>query len=183
MESGPETLVKWRVEYPTGPTGWPPEYAVVENRSDRVWVYGWLRLAPPILWLGGLLFLCLLGRYLVSEPWIVIVALFLIVLVPVYLDRSRLLDPVDFIALGPSAVYVKRLAGRRAYISADVTQVEFTKPADEDYDEKQLSRRYVEVVLRFRQSRAYRLLAFPNEAARIATWAAQHSRPIVERTT
>jgi hypothetical protein len=174
--------VKWRVEYPTGPTGWPPEFSVVENRSDRVWIYGWLRHVPPILWLGGLVVMCILGRYLAAEPWIVVVALFLIIMVPVYLDRSRLLDPVDFIAFGPSALYVKRLAGRRAYFSADVHRIEFTRPADEDYDEKQLRRRYIDVTLRFHRNRRYRLLATPNDAAKIATWASQHGRPVVERT-
>jgi len=174
--------VKWSAKLPTGPKGWPAEWSVVENRSDRIWIFGWLRLAPAILWFGGLLLLCVFGRYLSTvNPWIVVGAILLTGLVPVCLDRSRLLDPVDFIALGPSAVYVKRLAGRRAFSSADVAQIQLSKPADEDYDERQRTRRYVEVVIRFHRQWPYRLLVSPNDAAKIVHWAGQHSRPVVER--
>ena len=174
--------MEWRVDYPTVPTGWPSEFVVVENRSDRVWIYGWVRMVPAILFFGGLVLMCLLGPYFVANPWIVGPGVLQILGVPVFLERSRLLDPVDFIAFGPSDVYVKRLAGRQASFATDITQIEFTKPADEDYDERQLSRRFVEVVLRFQRSRAYRLLASSNDAAKIAAWAAQHGRSVIEQT-
>src|SRR6185436_3490850 len=81
-----ETPVKWHVEYPTAPTGWPPEFAVVENRSDRVWIYGWVRLVPGILFFGGLVLLCILGPYFVANPWIVVPGVLVILIVPTVLD-------------------------------------------------------------------------------------------------
>ena len=64
----------------------------VENRSDRVWVYGYLRVAPPILWFGGLLGFVFAVDFVRVHPAAGLTILAAILIGPLILDRSTLLN-------------------------------------------------------------------------------------------
>jgi hypothetical protein len=153
----------------------------VDNRSDRVWVFGYLRLIPAVLWLGGILLFFLAVVYFKRIDPIVGLPLLAIILVgPLILDRSTLLDPVNYLVFGPTGVLVQRLAGRKTYSLDVLRQIEVVHPEGEDYDEKQRARRFAELTLTFRRRRA-RLLATHADAVRVAEWAAARSISVVER--
>ena len=154
----------------------------VDNRSDRVWVYGYLRLVPAILWIGGLLTFVIAVEYIRPDP-ILALCVFAVVLVgPLILDRSTLLDPVNDVVFGPIGLLVRRLAGKRAYSAAELLRIEVVRPAGEDYDEMQRARRFAELTLHFRRNRRARLLVTHGDAVRVAEWAAARNVPIVERS-
>lgn len=154
----------------------------VFNRSDRVWVFGYVRVLPFLLWIGGILALVIFGRliHLPLTAWVVICAT--IFLGPIVLDRSPLLDPVNYILLVGRSVVVQRLGARREYAVERVERIEFDRPAGEDYDEKQRTRRFAELTIRFRKGWPARLLVTHADAVRVAGWAADHGRAVVERT-
>jgi hypothetical protein len=151
----------------------------VENRSDRVWVYGYLRVAPPILWFGGLLGFVFAVDFVRVHPAAGLTILAAILIGPLILDRSTLLDPVDFVRFG-NPILIKRLAGKRELPSDRLLQVRIGLPTGEDFDEKQRARRYAELTLRFRGARSAWLLVSHSDAVRVAAWAAARQIPVTE---
>jgi hypothetical protein len=100
----------------------------VENRSDRVWVFGYLRMVPLLLFVGGvLLIVFVLGRGAPVQPAFGIAVILLVIVLPFTLDRTSLLDPVDYVILG-DRVRVKRLAGERVWPLDRVVGVELDRP-------------------------------------------------------
>jgi hypothetical protein len=158
-----------------------PAALKVANRSDRVWVYGYLRLVPAVLWVGGLVLFVLAVEYIRPHPIPALCVFALILVGPLALDRSTLLDPVNYVVFGPAGLLVQRLAGKRSFWQDELLRVEVVRPEGEDYDEKQRARRFAELTLRFRRRRRARLLATHADAVRVAEWAAVRNIPVVER--
>jgi hypothetical protein len=162
-----------------------PDAVRIENRSDRVWVYGFVRLVPGVLFLGGIIGMWILVNYARPLPLAVaFLAGIAVVAVPFALDRSTLLDPVDYVLLGKEWLHVKRLAGRRNFLIRDVRRIEFMRPPGEDYDERQKIRRYVEVTIRLPGIRLpARLLVSARESGLVMKWATARTVDIREFTT
>ena len=152
----------------------------IENRSDRVWVYGYLRLAPPILWLGGLVGFVFAVEFVHPHPTVGLTVFAVIIVGPLILDRSTLLDPVDFVVLA-DRVRVKRLAGNREFSLDRLVQITVTHPTGEDYDDRQRAHRFAELAVQFRGARPARLLVSHDDAVRVAAWAAAHQVPLTGR--
>jgi hypothetical protein len=154
----------------------------VENRSDRVWVFGYLRMAPALAFFGGILLSFVVWKVAGPLPLAVGVPLVVLPLVlPIFLDRSTLLDPVDYLLLG-ERIHVKRLAGARDFHIENVASVAFAQPAGEEYDEKQRAQRFADMRFRFRGAwLSVRLLVTEADARKVAEWAAAHGISIVER--
>jgi hypothetical protein len=76
--------------------GTPDRPIRVFNRSDRVWVYGYVRMAPVVLLFGGIALLLALREHLRRLPDEVAIALLFVCLVgPFVLDRLPMLNPVN----------------------------------------------------------------------------------------
>ena len=153
-----------------------PDAVRIDNRSDRVWVYGFVRLVPGVMFFGAIaVFVAVMlagGR---PSRQITFFATIAVLIVAVAVDRSALIDPVDYLLIGRRGVYVKRLAGKRNFRLREVRGVDFRHPEGEDYDEKQKARRYVEVTLRLSRWRyPARLLVSEREAGLVREWAATH---------
>jgi len=164
----------------------PPPYRLVrvENRSDRVWVFGYLRMVPLLSFLGGvILMVFVLGRGAPVHPAFGIAVLVGVIILPFVLDRGPLLDPVDFVFLG-DPVRVKRLAGDRTWPLSGIAGVELDRPEGEDYDEGQLTRRFVRVTIRLRHAwPSPRLLVTESDARAVAEWAANYNIRMLVRVT
>jgi hypothetical protein len=159
-----------------------PDAVRIENRSDRVWVFGFVRMLPGVLFFGSLLAMYVLAAYGPPVPlWLAFVGGVAVIAIPFALDRSTVLDPVDYILIGRRGIHVKRLAGKRNFWLHDVRRVEFGKPAGEDYDERQKLRRYAQVTIRLPGIRLpARLLVSEREAGLVREWAEGHRLPIHE---
>jgi hypothetical protein len=151
-----------------------------------VWIFGYLRMAPLALFLFGVAAAAILvnttnigfgaARYLGAVFVIVFIA------VPFILDRSPILDPVDYVEFG-IRVRVKRLAGNRMWEIGRIQSIEFKEVAGEDYDEQRQRGSLTQLTIRLRHAwPSPRLLI--NDAARqkIAAWAAAHGIPTVSST-
>ena len=153
----------------------------VDNRSDRVWAYGYLRLVPAILCVGGLLAFVIAVEFIRPHPLPALCVFAVVIVGPLLLDRSTLLDPVNFLLFGPVGVLVQRLAGKRAFSAQELLRIEVARPEGEDYDEKQRARRFAELTLHFRGRRRARVLATHADTVRVAEWAAARGIPVAER--
>jgi hypothetical protein len=158
-----------------------PDVLRIDNRSDRVWVFGYLRLAPLILWLGGLVGFIFVVEYFKLHPTVAFPLFWVVLIGPLVLDRSRLLDPVNFVLFGVHGILVQRLAGKRTYPLDQVERIDMVRPEGEDYDEKQRARRFAELTLHFKKRHRARLLATHEDAVRVAAWAAARGVSIAER--
>jgi hypothetical protein len=152
----------------------------VENRSDRVWVFGYVRMVPLLLFVGGIPIAIVLGDVARSYPALFGPAyLVLFVCVPLFLNWLPALDPVDYVAFGGDRLRVKRLAGNRTWDLDRVERVEFSDPFGEDFDEAQRARRLVWVTVRLRRAwPSPRLLVSDAAARRIADWAVRRRIPV-----
>lgn len=155
----------------------------VENRSDRVWAFGYVRMVPLLLFVGGIPIAIALGDVARAYPAVFGPAyLVLFVCVPLFLNWLPALDPVDFVVLG-DRVRVKRLAGNRRWDLDQVERVEYSEPLGADYDEAQRARHLVWVTIRVRRAwPAPRLLVSDAAARRIADWADRRQIPVVGKT-
>jgi hypothetical protein len=151
----------------------------VENRSDRVWAFGYVRMVPLLLFVGGIPIAIVLGDVARAYPAVFgPTYLVLFVLVPLFLNWLPALDPVDFAVFG-DRVRVKRLAGNRTWDLDRVERVEFSDPSGQDYDEAQRARRLVWVTIRLRRAwPSPRLLVSDIAGRRIAEWAARRQVPV-----
>jgi hypothetical protein len=156
----------------------------VENRSDRVWVFGYVRMVPLILFVGGIPIAIALGDVARAYPALFGPAyLVLFVFVPLFLNWLPALNPVDFVAFGDDRVQVKRLAGNRTWDLGRVERVEFSEPFGGDFDEAQRARRLVWVTIRLRQAwPSPRLLVSDVAARKIADWATRRQVPVAGTT-
>jgi hypothetical protein len=156
----------------------------VQNRSDRVWVFGYLRMVPLLLFVGGVvLMVFVLGRGAPVQPEFGIAVIVIVIILPFTLDRTSLLDPVDYVILG-DRVRIKRLAGERVWPLDRVVGVELDRPEGEDYDEGQLARRFVHVTLRLRRAwPAPRLLVTESDARAVSEWATSYNIRMLVRVT
>jgi hypothetical protein len=152
----------------------------VENRSDRVWAFGYVRMVPLLLFVGGIPIAIALGDVARAYP-----ALFgpgylvLFVLIPLFLNWLPALDPVDYVAFGGAHLRVKRLAGNRTWDQNRVERVEFSEPLGADYDEAQRARRLVWVTIRLQRVwPAPRLLVSDAAARRVSDWAERRGIPV-----
>jgi hypothetical protein len=162
------------VDVPAGPVR-------VFNRSDRVWVYGYVRMAPLVLLFGGIALLLILNQQLRRLPDEVAIAVLFVCLVgPFVLDRLPPLNPVNFVWLS-DAIRVVRLAGRpRDYPPERVVRIELAPREGEEYDDRQPSRGGMDVTIRFKWAWKASLLASPQDARQLADWARRHGKPVVE---
>ena len=151
----------------------------VENRSDRVWAFGYVRMVPLLLFVGGIPIAVVLGDVARAYPAVFAPAyLVLFVLTPLFLNWLPALDPVDFVVLG-NRLRVKRLASNRTWELDRVEGVEFSEPLGADYDEAQRARRLVWVTIRLRRAwPSPRLLVSDAAARRIADWADRRQVPV-----
>jgi hypothetical protein len=160
----------------------PPGGAVrVFNRSDRVWVFGFVRMAPLVLFVGGMVALCLLSTQLRDLPTGVVLPLTIIVIFgPFGLDRLPQLNPVSFLVLS-ARLRVTRIAGRPREFGPDrVASVELAPREGEDYDDRDRGKRLVDAVVRFHGGWPARLQVTEEAAAALADWARGNGVPIHE---
>jgi hypothetical protein len=153
----------------------------VFNRSDRVWVFGYVRMAPLVLFVGGAVTLFLLRNWLLTLPVGTGTAALLLVFVgPFVLDRLPQLNPVNYLVLS-DRLQVTRIAGRaRVHEPGRVKAVEFTPREGEDYDDRQRRRPMTEVTVRLRRAWPARLLATREDAVALAVWAHGNGVPVRE---
>src|SRR5436305_12398789 len=85
----------------------------VFNRSDRVWAFGFVRMAPLLLLIVGVLTIVAFEKDLRRLPHGVTVTFIFVCLVgPFVVDRLPQLNPVDYLRLA-GEIRVVRLVGRR----------------------------------------------------------------------
>lgn len=147
----------------------PTEFRV-RDRSDRVWFYGFARMIPPGMWLGGIFIMIVVGTQVRIPPVVALPILALIFVLPVILDRSKLLDPVDYINFG-EYVMVKRIVSKRSFPIDRIRQIELSSPEGEDFDDQNRSQRMCDVAIRFRRAWPAKILATREDVASIASWA------------
>ena len=155
----------------------------VFNRSDRVWVYGFVRMAPVFLLFVGLATLLIIHQHFKRLPdAIAFTLLFVCLIVPFILDRWPGLNPVNYVWL-TEQLHVARLAGRaRAYPADRVLRVELAPRDGEEYDDRKPARGGMDVTVRLRRAWPVRLLTSPQDAQLIVDWARQHGRPVHDRS-
>jgi hypothetical protein len=153
----------------------------VFNRSDRVWIFGYVRMIPLMLLFGGLFGLFLINEHVGGLTMAIAIPASLVVLVgPFVLDRLTALNPVNYIWLSYD-LQVIRLAGRkRAYPPKRILAVEFALPDGEDYDDREVALRLTEVTFRLQGAAAVHLTASHESAVAIAVRARSWGRPILE---
>jgi hypothetical protein len=143
----------------------------VENQSDRVWVFGYLRMAPLALFLFGVAAATILPNVGFTSWYLRPAFLVVCVAVSLLLDRSPVLDPVDFIELG-IRLRVKRLAGNRVWEIGRIQCIEFKEVASDDYDERRRRDKLVQLTIRLRHAwPSPRLLVSDTAREKIAVWA------------
>ena len=162
-----------------------PDGVRIENRSDRVWVYGFVRMIPVVMFFGTIaVFVAVMmtGNRLSRE--ITFFSTAVVLILAVVLDRSALIDPVNYVLLGQRGIFVQRLAGRRSFWMREIGGVEFRQPSGEDYDEKQKARRFAEVTIRVSRWRfPARLLVSEREAGLVQEWAEKHGLSVHQSRT
>jgi hypothetical protein len=153
----------------------------VFNRSDRVWIFGYVRMIPFVLFVGGIFGLILLNWAVGGLPLpFAIPASILVLVVPFVLDRLPGLNPVNYIWIS-NDLQVFRAAGRkRAYPPDRILAVEFAPREGEDYDDRDKTRRMTNVTFRLQRAWPAHLVATHESAVAIAVWARMHGRPIEE---
>jgi hypothetical protein len=153
----------------------------VFNRADRVWVYGFVRMAPVFLLFVGLATLLVAHRHFKRLPDEVAIPLLFVCLIgPFVLDRWPGLNPVNYVWLADQ-LQVARLAGRpRGYAPDRVLRVEVVPREGEEFDDRKTSRGGIDVTIRLRRAWPVRLLTSPRDAQVIAEWARRHGKPVVE---
>jgi len=151
------------------------------NRSDRVWIYGYVRLAPLVVFFVGMATLCVVSTQIKDLPTTVVLPLTIIIFVgPFVLDRLPQLNPVNFLILSKQ-LRVTRIAGRPwDFAPARIVSVELTPREGEEYDDGDRGRRLVNVVVRFRGRWPARLVATDEAATALANWARRRGRPVHE---
>ena len=99
----------------------------VFNRSDRVWVFGYVRMIPFVLFVGGIFGLILLHWATDGLPLpIAIPIAFVVLVVPFVLDRLTAPNPVNYIWISDN-LQIFRMAGRQhAFPPERILAVEFT---------------------------------------------------------
>ena len=153
----------------------------VFNRSERVWVYGFVRMAPLFLLFVGLAALLLLHHHFKRLPdGVAIPLVFFCLIGPFVLDRWPGLNPVNYLWLAAD-LQVTRLAGRpRRYPPDRVLQIELASREGEEYDDRKPSRGGMDVTIRLRRAWPVRVLVSPSGAKLLADWARRHGKPVVE---
>lgn len=154
----------------------------VFNRSDRVWVYGYLRMMPLGFFIGSILLIVLLERHVRQLPAPAIVGLVFVCLVgPVVLDRLPQFNPVNYVWLTPEMQVIRLAGGPRRYPPDRVTQIELAPREGEDYDDQQPARGGMDATIRIRSAWPARLLVSPADAVHLRTWAERFGKPVFER--
>jgi hypothetical protein len=153
----------------------------VFNRSDRVWVYGFVRMAPLLLLFVGLATLLFFHQHFKRLPDEVAVPLVFVCLIGAFvLDRWPGLNPVNYVGLSAD-LEVTRLAGRpRGYPPDRVVRVELAPREGEEYDDRKPARGGIDVTVRVRRAWPVRMLVSPRDAQVVAAWARGHGKPVHE---
>lgn len=164
------------------PAGTPAAPVRVFNRSDRVWVYGYVRMAPLVLLFGGIALLVILNQQLRRLPdAAAITVLFVCLVGPFVLDRLPPLNPVNYLWLS-NTIRIARLAGRARDFAPDrVIRIELAPREGEEYDDQQPSRGGMDVTIRFRGAWPARLLVSPQDAGELSDWARRHGKSVRKR--
>lgn len=157
----------------------PTAFRVVDQ-SNRRWAYGFIRMAPAMMYVGGIalvvFILIVFPSYRVAG---MILAPFVLV-VPVLIDRSALLDPVDYINFSEHMM-VKRLVKQRSHPPERIKQIKFAKPSGEDYDDQHTGRRCTEVTIRINGYWPAKLLVKHEDTRAISEWAALNGVQVKEQ--
>lgn len=166
------------------PADVPPGPVRVFNRSDRVWVYGYVRMAPLVLLCGGIAVLVVLNHQLRRLPDAAAIAVLFVCFVgPFVLDRLPALNPVNYLWLS-DVIRVVRLAGRpRDYPPERVVRIDLAPREGDEYDDRQPARGGMDVTVRFRRAWKASLLVSPQDARHLTDWARRHGRPVLEPST
>jgi len=162
----------------TEPRPIPADFRVMD-RSDRVWFYGFARMIPLVMWLGGIGLMIFVVSQFRPSPAVALPMVVLVFAVPIVLDRSKILDPVEYINFG-EYVMVKRIVSKRSLPFERVRQIEFSTPDGEDFDDKNKGRRMKDVTIRFRRAWPAKLNATGEDAVSIADWANAYGLKLVE---
>lgn len=148
----------------------------IANRSERIWIFGFLRMVPFLTMIGSIFILITTNLFRDFGAFAALGFLMLLVAV-VILDRSTLLNPVDVVWLG-EMLTIKRLVGEKKEIPIKrIRQVDISPTDTLDYDDRRQAT--VKVVFRLKYGRASMLAPL---AARepIIQWAKQHQRIVVD---
>ena len=151
----------------------------VADQSNRRWAYGFIRMAPFLMYVAGICMLLLLFRV---EPELGAIGLLLapvFFLGPLILDRSALLDPVDYVNFSEHMM-VKRLVKQRSHPPERIIQIEFTAPPGEDYDDELAGRRFKALTIRIAGHWPAKLLVTHDDARAIRDWARANRVRLVE---
>lgn len=155
-----------------------PDFRVLD-RSDRVWFYGFARMIPPIMWLGGIGVMIFVVNQFRPSTAVALPLVTLLFLGPIALDRSKILDPVEYINFG-EYVMVKRIISKRSLPHDRVVQIEISYPEGDDYDDRNKGRQMKDVTIRFRRAWPAKLHVTDEDATLIADWAKANGRKIIE---
>ncbi|HEX3149763.1 MAG TPA: hypothetical protein VHR66_16930 [Gemmataceae bacterium] len=156
----------------------------VFNRSDRVWIFGYVRMIPFVLFVGGIFGMVLLHWAVGDLPLAVAIPLGLfVIVVPFVLDRLPALNPVNYIWIADDLQVIRAAGRKRAYAPEHILAVEFAPREGEDYDDRDKNKRMTEVTFRLRHAWPVHLLAAHESAVAIAVWARTRGLPISEPPT
>lgn len=158
-----------------------PGAVQVFNRSDRVWVYGYVRTASLVLFLVGPLGILMLTDNVGGIPSAVgLAAVLAIIFGLLALERAPLFNTVKCVWLG-DRLHVARMAGRtRAYPPDRVQGVELAQPEGQEYDDNRTAGPLTQVTIRLHQAWPVRLLVAAEDARRVTDWAAARQKPVVQ---
>jgi hypothetical protein len=155
----------------------PAEFRV-ENRSERVYIFGFVRMLPAAMWITGIILVVLLGSYHRPQPAVMILLSAIVLVVPILVDRSSLLDPVDYVTFGQQLT-VKRLAGKKSHPPDRVLQIEFSSVDGDDYNDRNRRLQQYAVTIRLKHAWRAHLLIASHHAPSIAAWANAHGKKVV----
>lgn len=148
----------------------------IVNRSQRVWIYGFLRMVPMLM-LVSFCFLSLLSSTVKGYGQLMAFTFVALIVAMIVADRSTLLDPVDVIWIG-EILHVKRLVSKRRYPINRIRQIIISPMDNHDYDDLREYTAHVTFHLgRFRRAS---LLVSLAAAHVIVNWAKERHLPIVD---
>jgi hypothetical protein len=149
----------------------------IANRSEKIWLCGFLRLAPFLSVVGAIV-LALVTNSFNRYPAVTGIGLLTLIVVAVIVDRSSLLNPTDVIWLGVN-LKVKQLVGGYEVDVQAVKSVELIPVDTHDYDDRHQPT--MKLVMRISSKPNVSMLVPLAAVEPIIQWATQHQRPIIDR--
>lgn len=148
----------------------------ITNRPDLVWVYGFVRLGIPVMYIAVIIGMAVaLGMFRAEPALAILLPLCLIGLI--VLDRSALLDPIARIRLG-QLLHVHRVVAQFDIDPRLIKAIEIRPEDSSDYADGRDKKRTLQV--KFVVPGLYRMTMTVTSAAadELMRWAHQHSVPV-----